>query len=239
MITINKITDFVQGIKTEDDRVAKNLLKDFNNIRDIRRGSGRSSGGIDFKYKNCSIEIYDGWGEVYKTNDGIKIKSKLLSKLFYKLRKDLDKKEAEENLVRIQKLKMDKDIEFKNALIEHGGIEGIAETILKNIENPQSFWKGQIRIDSNTNERSLIMLAPINETTDGRRQINTIIVNLSTGKIHMEKSYGAYWDHKQYDGTLTELELKSLDKYILIANKINENKTIEKNSILKNLYEKN
>ena len=238
MILINIISDFLQGIKTEDDRVAKKILKNFNKIQNIKRGSGRSSGGIDFKYENHLIEIYDGRGTIYKDINGINIKSRILSRLFYKLRKDLDKKESEENLIKIKQHQLAKNIEFKNALLKHGGIEEIAETILKKIENPQSFWKGQIRIDDpNSSKQSLVMLSPID--TDDRKDINTIIVNLSTGKICMGRSYGAYTDHKQYEGFLTESELKSLDKYILIAKNIYKNKTIEKNSILKELYEKN
>jgi hypothetical protein len=82
------------------------------------------------------------------------------------------------------------------------------------------------------------MLSPTNDSPQGRSIINTIIVDLNTGVTRLEKSYGAYTDHKRYDGKLSSSEIKSLDKYVKIAKDTAQMKDDEKAAAIRNLIKK-
>jgi hypothetical protein len=163
------------------------------------------------------------------------IKSKFLSKLFSQLKDVLNKKDVEDRLKKSQEEAKLKDTEFADVLKKNGGITGIAEIILSKIQNPNSYWRGQIRLDKN---RELVMLSPTNDSPQGRSIINTIIVDLNTGVTRLEKSYGAYADHKRYDGKLSSSEIKSLDKYVKIAKETAQMKDDEKAAAIRNLIKK-
>jgi hypothetical protein len=235
---LQDVKDFVTGVKTDDDKLAKKLLSDVDKFTDIRNGYGRHEISVNFRYEGYQFELFDGYarmhGNVYN-GEPLTIKSKFLSKLFSQLRSDLNKKDTEDRLKKAQEEATLKDSEFVDVLKKNGGISGIAEIIINNIQNPRSYWTGQIRLDKN---RELVMIAPINETPVGRSQINTIVVDLNTGVTRLEKSYGAYTDHKRYDGKLSNSELKSLDPYVDMAKTTAKMKDDEKIKTIQNLLKK-
>jgi hypothetical protein len=234
---LQDIKDFVSGVKTDDDKLAKNLLDDSSKLEDVRHGFGRYEISVNFRYNGYQFELFNGYAKMYAPgkNEPIDIKSKFLLKLFSQLRAVLDKKDVEDRLKKAQEEAKLKDTEFADVLKKNGGITGIAEIILSNIQNPNSYWRGQIRLDKN---RELVMLSPTNDSPQGRSIINTIIVDLNTGVTRLEKSYGAYADHKRYDGKLSSSEIKSLDKYIKIAKETAQMKDDEKAAAIRNLIKK-
>ena len=234
---LQDIKDFVSGVKTDDDKLAKNLLDDSSKLEDVRHGFGRYEISVNFRYIGYQFELFNGYAKMYAPgkNEPIDIKSKFLLKLFSQLRAVLDKKDVEDRLKKAQEEAKLKDTEFADVLKKNGGITGIAEIILSNIQNPNSYWRGQIRLDKN---RELVMLSPTNDSPQGRSIINTIIVDLNTGVTRLEKSYGAYADHKRYDGKLSSSEIKSLDKYIKIAKETAQMKDDEKAAAIRNLIKK-
>jgi hypothetical protein len=234
---LQDIKDFVSGVKTDDDKLAKNLLDDSSKLEDVRHGFGRYEISVNFRYNGYQFELFNGYAKMYAPgkNEPIDIKSKFLLKLFSQLRAVLDKKDVEDRLKKAQEEAKLKDTEFADVLKKNGGITGIAEIILSNIQNPNSYWRGQIRLDKN---RELVMLSPTNDSPQGRSIINTIIVDLNTGVTRLEKSYGAYADHKRYDGKLSSSEIKSLDKYVKIAKETAQMKDDEKAAAIRNLMKK-
>lgn len=230
------VKDFVTGVKTDDDKLAKNLLNDSSKLEDIRNGFGHFNISVNFRYNGYLFELFDGYAKMYVPgkNEPIDIRSKFLSKLFSELRKNINKKEVEDRLKKSQEEANNKEIEFKEALKQYGGIVGIAETILDRIKDPKSYWRGQIRLDK-SNE--LVMLSPTNDSKEGRSIINTLIVNLDSGQTRLEKSYGAYADHKRFDGKLTSSEIKSLDKYVKIAKDTAKMKDDEKAEAIRKLMQ--
>ena len=234
---LQDIKDFVSGVKTDDDKLAKNLLDDVSKLEDVRRGFGRNEISVNFRYNGYQFELFDGYAKMYPPSSSgpMDIRSKFLSKLFSELRKVIDKKDVEDRLKKSQEEAKLKDTEFTDVLKKNGGITGIAEIILNAIQDPKSYWRGQIRLDKN---RELVMLAPTNDSAQGRSIINTLIVDLSTGVTRLEKSYGAYTDHKRYDGKLSGSEIKSLDKYIKIAKDTAQMKDDEKAAAIRNLIKK-
>jgi hypothetical protein len=234
---LQDIKDFVSGVKTDDDKLAKNLLDDSSKLEDVRHGFGRYEISVNFRYNGYQFELFNGYAKMYAPgkNEPIDIKSKFLLKLFSQLRAVLDKKDVEDRLKKAQEEAKLKDTEFADVLKKNGGITGIAEIILSNIQNPNSYWRGQIRLDKN---RELVMLSPTNDSPQGRSIINSIIVDLNTGVTRLEKSYGAYADHKRYDGKLSSSEIKSLDKYVKIAKETAQMKDDEKAAAIRNLMKK-
>ena len=234
---LQNIKDFVSGVKTDDDRLAKDLLKEVGKFEDVRRGFGRVELSFNFRYNGYLFEIMNGYGKMYPPNkmEPISIKSKFLSKLYSELSSIVNKQEVADRLKKAQEEAKLKDTEFKDILKKHGGIDGIAETILDKIQNPRAYWRGQIRIDR---PNTLVMISPIDESKEGRSLINTIIVNLSNGETRMEQSYGAYADHKRYDGKLSSSELKSLNKYVQIANDTAKMKDDEKAEAIRKIINK-
>lgn len=235
---LSDIKGFVSGVKTDDDKLAKQLLADINKLEDVKNGFGRHEISVIFRYGGYQFELFDGYakmhGKVYN-GEPLTIKSKFLSKLFSELRKIINKKDVEERLKKSQEESKLKELEFKDALKQYGGIIGIAETILDKIKDSRSYWKGQIRLDK-SNE--LVMLSPTNDSKEGRSIINTLIVNLSTGETRLELSYGAYTDHKRFDGKLSSSEIKSLDKYVAIAKDTAKMKDDEKAEAIRKLTNK-
>lgn len=225
--------DLIDGVKTDDDKLAKQILSNIDKIEDAHR-QFRYLRVVNFKYNGFRFELLDGAANMYSPgkSEAIKIKSKFLSKLWSGLLKDIDKKDTEDRLKKYQEDAKLKDIEFADALKQYGGITSIAETILDKIKDPKSYWKGQIRLDKN---RELVMLAPTNDLKEGRRIINTLIVDLNTGVTRLEKSYGAYVDHKRYDGILNHHEIESLQKYVQLAKDTVQMKDDEKAIAINNL----
>jgi hypothetical protein len=234
---LQDVKDFVTGVKTDDDKLAKKLLSEVDKFTDIRNGYGRMDVSYNFRYEGYQFELMDGYAKMYVPNkmEPTDIKSKFLSKLFLQIKSIVNKKDIEDRLKKAQEEAKLKDTEFADVLKKNGGISGIAEIIINNIQNPRSYWTGQIRLDKN---RELVMIAPINETPVGRSQINTIIVDLSTGVTRLFKSYGAYTDHKEYNGKLSNSELKSLDPYVDMAKTTAKMKDDEKIKTIQNLLKK-
>lgn len=231
---LQDIKDFVSGIKTDDDKLTKNLIGEVNKFEDIRRGFGRAAASYNFRYNGYQFEIMDGYGIMYPpgASSPINIKSKFLSKLFSELKGIVNKQEVADLLKKSQEDAKLKDTEFADAIKQYGGVTGIAETILDKIKDSKSYWRGQIRLDKN---RELVMLAPTNDSKEGRSIINTLIVDLNTGVTRLEKSYGAYADHKRYDGKLSSSEIKTLDKYVKIAKDTAQMKDDEKAEAIRKL----
>jgi len=231
---LQDIKDFVSGVKTDDDKLAKKLLSEIDKFTDIRNGYGRMDVSYQFRYEGYQFELMNGYAKMYAPNkmEPTDIKSKFLSKLFSEVKSILNKKEVEDRLKKSQEQAKLKDLEFKEALKQYGGILSIAETILDRIKDPKSYWRGQIRLDR-SNE--LVMLSPTNDSKEGRSIINTLIVNLNTGETRLEKSYGAYTDHKRFDGKLSSSEIKSLDKYVTIAKDTAKMKDDEKAEAIRKL----
>jgi hypothetical protein len=234
---LQDVKDFVTGVKTDDDKLAKKLLSEVDKFTDIRNGYGRMDVSYNFRYEGYQFELMDGYAKMYVPNkmEPTDIKSKFLSKLFLQIKSIVNKKDIEDRLKKAQEEAKLKDTEFADVLKKNGGISGIAEIIINNIQNPRSYWTGQIRLDKN---RELVMISPINETPVGRSQINTIIVDLSTGVTRLFKSYGAYTDHKEYNGKLSNSELKSLDPYVDMAKTTAKMKDDEKIKTIQNLLKK-
>lgn len=234
---LSGIKDFITGVKTDDDKLAKKLLSDVDKFTDIRNGYGRMDVSYNFRYEGYQFELLDGYAKMYAPNkmEPTNIKSKFLSKLFSQIKSIVNKKDTEDRLKKSQEEAKLKDTEFADVLKKNGGIAGIAEIIINNIQNPRSYWTGQIRLDKN---KELVMIAPINETPVGRSQINTIVVDLGTGVTRLEQSYGAYTDHRRYDGKLSNIEIKSLDPYVNMAKETAKMKDDEKAAAIRNLINK-
>jgi len=225
--------DLIDGVKTDDDRLAKKLLNNIDKITDIKRGFGTIDISVNFKYGDYSFQIMDGYGKMYIPYkvDEIRIKSKFLSKLLSRLKSAIDREDTIQRLKKAKAYAALRSSEFTEAINQHGGISKIAETILIKIQ-PVSFWKGEIRLD-NCNE--LVMLTPTNTTDEARKEFNTLIVNLHTGETRLEKSYAAFADHKRYDGILNYHEIESLQKYVQLAKDTAKMKDDEKATAINNL----
>ena len=234
---LSDIKDRLNGIKSVDDKLAKNLLNDINRFKDIQRGYGHFDASINFSYSGYRFEIFSGYGKMYIPSmaEPVSIKSKFLLKLQSKLKKIVEDKESKIYLKKSQDLYLQNTLEFQNAVKHHGGIGNIAEIILLNIQNPKSYWNGQIRLDKGN---ELVMLSPTNTTEYGRSIINTLIVNLNTGKTRLHKSYGAFTNHKQYDGILSKEEILELDEYVSIAKETAKIKDDEKAQAIHTLINK-
>lgn len=196
---LDDVKDFIKGIKTDDDKLAKNLLDNVSKFTDVRRGFGRYESSYNFRFNSYHFELFDGYA--YMRGPEIKeehiiVKSKFFQKLYTQVKTIVNKQEYQESLKKAADEAKLKETAFTDILKKFGGISKIAEIILDKIKNPRAYWRGQIRLDR-TNE--LVMISPIDETSEGRSLINTIIVNLSTGVTRLEQSYGAYADHKRYE----------------------------------------
>lgn len=226
--------DLIDGVKNDDDRLAKKLLNNIDKITDIKRGFGTIDISVNFKYGDYSFQIMDGYGKMYIPYkvDEICIRSEFLSKLLSKLKIIIDKEDVAQRLKKSQEANNLRNDEFAAAIVQYGGINNIAETILDKIKDSRSYWRGQIRLDKN---KELVMLAPTNDSKEGRSIINTLIVDINTGVTRLEKSYGAYTDHKRYDGILNHHEIESLQKYVQLAKDTAQMKDDEKAIAINNL----
>lgn len=238
---LSDVKDFIKGIKTDDDRLAKNLLENVSKFTDVKRGYGRYELSYNFRFNGYLFELFDGYAYMYGPDikDNLVIRSKFFQKLYSQVKDIVNKQETEENRKKAVETQKLKEAEFNQVLKKFGGIAGIADYIFEQTQKAaanNAFWQGQIRIDSNPT--TLVMTAPINESNEARKMINTIVVNLGTGSVTMHQSYGAYADYKKYEGHLSSSELRSLDKYVQIAKDLAKASKDKKIEIIKNIINK-
>ena len=118
---LTDLKDFVSGVRTDDDKLAKNLLKEISKFQDVRRGFGRVELSFNFRYNGYLFEIMNGYGKMYPPDkmEPISIKSKFLSKLYSGLSSIFNKQEVADRLKKTQeKAKLKISIDLTNLQVE-------------------------------------------------------------------------------------------------------------------------
>jgi hypothetical protein len=197
----------ITGEKTEDDKIAKNLLKNVDNI-EFREGPGLYPRPITFDYEGYRFYLYYGESEFYGNevsyNDMMKIKSNFLKKLY-----DIAKiriREKEQSDYKKQKeekrLKLEKEtIEF---IEKNGGLEEIVYDILytnlnknksKNSQELSSIFdkSSGIRYDSDDNYLYIHI-----DTFNYKGGVTSVTYDFNKFELEVRNSYPAYGNHKEY-----------------------------------------
>jgi hypothetical protein len=197
----------ITGEKTDDDKIAKKLLKNVDNI-EFKEGPGLYPRPITFDYEGYVFYLYYGKSEFYGNevsyNDMMKIESNFLKKLYDIAKIRIREKEQSDYKKRKEekRLKLEKEtIEF---IEKSGGLEEIVYDILytnlnKNrLKNPKElssiFDKSSgIRYDVDGN-RLYIHIDAFNYK-DG---VTYVIYDFNKFELEVRNSYPAYNNHREY-----------------------------------------
>lgn len=208
----------ITGEKTEDDKIAKNLLKNVDNI-EFREGPGLYPRPITFDYEGYRFYLYYGESEFYGNevsyNDMMKIESDFLKKLYDIAKIRIREKEQSDYKKRKEKERLELEKETIEFIEKNGGIEDIVFNILKtNFEENKKKYPDKldsiysedsgIRYDNDRNfNRLVVILDTFNFTKTGNR-ITSVSYDFKSNKLEINVSYAAYSDHIEYKMTLNK-----------------------------------
>jgi hypothetical protein len=244
----------ITGEKTEDDKIARKILKDVDNI-EFRKGpdlypSISVNRPIDFEYNGYKFSCMYGTCEFYGNDityhKKIKIESEFLKKLYTIAKNKILQKENEELRKKLEEKRIKKYQELIHFVSKSGGIEDIVFNILKTNfdenkrKNPTKLSSiydrsSGIRYDRDDN---YIYISIDVFNYKGHNDITSVSYNFKDFKLDIRVSYAAYGSYREYDITLDEhhqwhsffLELKN---NVVQWNKINsKDLNNKKNSIL-------
>jgi hypothetical protein len=197
----------ITGEKTEDDKIAKNLLKNVNKI-EFREDGGLYPRPIVFDYEGYRFYLYYGKSEFYGNeisyHNMMKIESDFLKKLYDIAKVRIRKKEESEYKERKEKERIELERETIDFIEKNGGLEEIVYDILytnlnKNkSKNPQElssiFDKSSgIRYDVDDNYLHIHI-----DTFNYKGGITSVTYDFNKFELEVRNSYAAYSDYKEY-----------------------------------------
>jgi hypothetical protein len=197
----------ITGEKTEDDKIAKKLLKNVDKI-EFREDGGLYPRAIVFDYEGYRFYLYYGKSEFYGNevsyNDKMEIESDFLKKLYDIAKIRIREKEQSDYKKRKEKERLELEKETIEFIEKNGGIEEIIYDILytnlnKNkSKNPQElssiFDKSSgIRYDIDDNYLYIHI-----DTFNYKGGITSVMYNFNNLELVVRNSYPAYGNHKEY-----------------------------------------
>lgn len=208
----------ITGEKTEDDKIARKILKDIDSI-EFKEGGGLYPRPINFEYNGYKFSCMSGTCEFYGNDipyhKKIEINSVFLRKLYTIASNKISEKENEELKRKIELKKIENAQYLIDFVSKNGGIEDIVFNILKtNFEENKKKYPDKldsiysedsgIRYDNDRNfNRLVVILDTFNFTKTGNR-ITSVSYDFKSNKLEINVSYAAYSDHIEYKMTLNK-----------------------------------
>lgn len=250
---LTSIKDKIMGIKTDDDRLAKKILKDIDNIDFSYVGLYPHT--LTFNYDNYRFSCMSGICDLYVNGDKVNIKSKFLIDLYEKgIEKAYDKRDKEYSLEKERKRKEKEDI-FIKIVNDKGGFDDFINDFIYEIYNfnkkkvrssypPSRFeWIESeisgVRFDSEY--KKLVISSPYEIAKSG---LSFISFNFESNELSVSYSYAAYSNHKEYKmiidknhkwyNTLNQVK----ENAIYVANLSSKDKDSNKGRLIKKLLNK-
>lgn len=199
--------NLITGEKTEDDKIAKNLLKNVDKI-EFREGPGLYPRPITFDYEGYRFYLYYGKSEFYGNeisySDKMRIESDFLKKLYDIAKIRIMEKEQSDYKIRKEKERLELQKETIEFIEKNGGLEQIVYDILytnlnKNkSKNPQElssiFDKSSgIRYDVDNNYLHIHI-----DTFNYKGGVTSVTYDFNKFELEVRNSYPAYGNHKEY-----------------------------------------
>jgi hypothetical protein len=196
----------ITGEKTEDDKIAKNLLKNVDNI-EFREGPGLYPRPITFDYEGYRFYLYYGKSEFYGNevsyNDMMKIESDFLKKLYDIAKIGIREKEQSDYKIRKEKERLELEKETIEFIEKNGGLEQIVYDILyTNLNKNKS--KNPQELSSIFDKSSGIRYDDDNylyihiDTFNYKGGITSVTYDFNKFELEVRNSYPAYGNHKEY-----------------------------------------
>ena len=238
-ISIDYFKGLLTGVKTDDDKLAKKILKDIDSI-DFSYG-GLYPHTLTFDYNGYRFSCMSGTCTLYGNNDKIEIQSKFLRDLYEKgIRKAYDKKDNEYKLKK-EKERKELEKETIDFIESKGGLDSLLNEFIYSIfdyNKKKSYtnliskydWvknEGGVRYDKEDNR--LLIIAPY---ILSKNLLHSIIFNFNTNELKIDISYKAYSNYKEY-----KMIVKKDSDWYNILNQI-KNEVIEYKSLKEKDYKK-
>lgn len=239
----------ITGEKTEDDKIARKILKDIDNI-DFSYG-GLYPHTLYFNYNGYRFSCMSGHCDLYGDDGKTEISSKFLRDVY---EKGMTKAYAKrDNEYKLKKEKERKELEKETiSFIENnGGFESLINNYIyqvfsynKRISSSKLISKydwldnqGGVRYDL---ADSYIAIVAPNGQVD-KNSITSIIYSFKTNELKISISYPAWSNHKSYKIIIKSDHdwyniLDDIRKDIIKYKSFNNEKSKTKSRILKNLF---
>lgn len=208
----------ITGEKTEDDKIARKILKDIDSI-EFTEGGGLYPRPINFEYNGYKFSCMSGSCEFYGNdipwNKKMEIESEFLRKVYSIAKIRIREKEQSDYKKRKEKERLELEKETIEFIEKNGDIEDIVFNILKtNLEENKKIYPDKldsiysedsgIRYDNDRNfNRLVVILDTFNFTKTGNR-ITSVSYDFKSNELEINVSYAAYSDHKEYKMTLNK-----------------------------------
>lgn len=246
-INFDYFKDLLTGVKTEDDKIAKKILKDIDDIEFSYGGLYPHT--LIFDYNGYRFSCISGKCDLYG-GDEVEIQSKFLRDLYERgIKKAYDKKDKD-HLSKKDKERKELEKETADFIESRGGLDTLLNEFIYSIfhHNKKKSstnliskydWiknEGGVRYDKEYNR--IIISSPYDIA---RNDIQSIIFNFDDNELEINISYPVYGDYKKLKLTINNgddwydvlLSLKSeVIDYYKIKHKSDSNK---KKNIFNNL----
>ena len=200
----------ITGEKTEDDKIAKNLLKNVDNI-EFREGPGLYPRPVTFDYEGYRFYLYYGKSEFYGNeisyHDMMKIESEFLKKLYDIAKVRISEKEQSDYRKRKEKERIELEKETIEFIEKNGGIEEIIYDILytnlnknksKNPQELSSIFDKTSGIRYDVDDNYLYIHIDISFFNEVQLSITSVTYDFNKFELVVRNSYPAYGNHKEY-----------------------------------------
>lgn len=236
---MSRIKSFFSGEKSEEDLLAKMVLDDINNIKDISSYTNYfGTVKILFKYKDLQFECRDviGLGDMSlhvkntKTHEWEEINSRYTKKICDLVVGKLHKKAEDER----KKAEEQKQKTFESELKENGGLEKIIDNIIESSD----FNIGKvIRLTDYPKQLTIYHDTP----RPGSPWINCVVFNLDENTVELYKGLGGHkhtGNSPKIEGKLSKNEFNIFNKYLKMLKDIKNKKEENKKAFIKSILNK-
>jgi len=241
-ISIDYFKGLLTGVKTDDDKLAKKILKDIDSI-DFSYG-GLYPHTLYFTYNGYRFSCMSGSCTLYGDKDKIEIESKFLRDLYENgIRKAYDKRDKEYELEK-EKERKELEKETINFIKSNGYLDSLLNEFIYSIfdyNKKRSYtnliskydwvkFEGGVRYDGEDNK--LLIVAPYDLSKNLNIPISSIIFDFNNLELKIDISHKRYSNYREYR-VIVE---KSSDWYNIL-NQI-KNEVIEYKSLKDKDYKK-